>query len=564
MATQNRFLKQLEPKEEVEVPAEAPASEGSNRFLDQLKGREIPKTDSAGKSIARTLLQAPLGLAKRFTWPADLLALFGQGEAYAALDELDDARIAELKEKFPSAPWENFQGIDRDKIMESIRSAADTFPTQANLERFIEEKTGIPLEAKTGLQKTLRFGTTAAGFRPGGVAAKTTAGAAAPAIKKGAELLGVPEPIAEGLGFVGSGVVPEANISRVVKPSGLTARRFENLEKPTKVSAARHEKISQSVEEDFRKLSDELLSKNKTYSALKEDTLFKEKVRDLFGKVEELAEGVEGEVSPELIRSNLRKKARERSEKGISPNEYERAYRKEIKTLFKEIPHREFSAAKGVDQFRKNNQSLGEYFESGKSSAYNRAKRDALLDYNRSLEEAFGTTYPDTEFEKLFRFTNKRWQEISDVESAEAFMNKVFDGKIDYGQAKHIFNRDKEYVARPFKRLLGEEGFKDFKALTEDLLSSEKGYSMLKKAGAEGNKDLMQLGLEYALHPKIAATHGTAKLAKRLYQAALDKPQIAVEWKSALDSLKKGDFAAAEEGFKKLDKTAKSLNQSSK
>ena len=80
---------------------------------------------------------------------------------------------------------------------------------------------------------------------------------------------------------------------------------------------------------------------------------------------------------------------------------------------------------------------------------------------------------------------------------------------------------------------------------------------MLKKAGAEGNKDLLALGLEYVIHPKIAATHVAGKLAKRLYQSALDKPQIAVEWKSALDALKKGDFAQAEKRFRDLDKIAK-------
>jgi hypothetical protein len=555
MATENRFLRQLDSSENSNESATESAP--VNRFLGQLHGREIPKTEGIGKSVARTALQLPLGAAKRFTWPLDLLNLFAQGEAYSTLDEFDDARIAELKEKFPTAPWENFKGFDREKLLEAIDASLSIVPTQSNIERSIEQKTGIPLEPKTGTQKALRLGTTAASFRPGGVAPKVTAGVTAPVVSKTLEAAGVPEGISEFIGLGASAGVPSPSFSKIAKPSGLTTRRFEKLETPTKVSPARHEKITESIEQDFRKIGDQLLSKNKTYSAIKEDPLFKEKVSGLFDEVDKLAENVEGTISPGDLRDTLREKAAERSGKGISPNEYERAYRKEIKRLTKEIPYNPIQPKNGVDQFRKNNKSLGEYFEPGKSSAHNRAKRDALLDYNRAIADSFEQNYPGSEFEKLFRFTNKRWQEISDVESATEFIDGVFDGKINYGKAKQLFNRDKEHVSRPFQRLLGDEGFKEFKSLTEDLLSSEKAYSMLKKAGAEGNKDLLALGLEYVIHPKIAATHVAGKLAKRLYQSALDKPQIAVEWKSALDALKKGDFAQAEKRFRDLDKIAK-------
>lgn len=557
----NIFRDQRQVKEEIKDEHSSKNSGvRDNVFRKQTEGRpQVPKSENLSSSVARTLLQPALGVAKRFTWPADLLALLGEGEALGTLEEFDDARIAELKEKFPQAPWENFQGIDPDKIREAIQAASSAFPTQSNIEKLIEKKTDLPLEPKTGIQKALRLGSTAAAFRPGGVSQKVTAGVTAPAVKKGLEVAGVPESLAEGVGLVASGAVPSPKLSQITKPSGLTSRRFEKIEKPTKISPNRHEKITETVEQDFKKIGNQLLSKNKTYSAIKEDPLFKEKIGDLFEKVETLSEDVEGSISPTDIRDSLRKKASERAGAGISPNEYERAYNKELKRLFKEIPRKPISARQGVDQFRKNNKSLSEFFEPGKSSAHNRAKKDALLDYNRSIEESFADAYPDSEFEKLFRFTNKRWQEISDVEAAEEFMNGVFEGKINYGKAKQLFNRDKDYVSRPFKRLLGDEGFKSFQKLTEDLLSSEKAYSMLRKAGAEGNKELLQLGAEYIIHPKIAATHGLSKLAKRLYQASFDKPQIAVQWESALESLKKGDFDKAKTEFESLDETAKSL-----
>jgi hypothetical protein len=558
MAKENKFLIQMQKKEpdSPDVPKEK-TPEIKNKFLAQIQNRpQAP--EGVLKSGARTAAQVPLSALQRWTWPLSLLQLAGQGEAIGGLEELEE-RIPELMEKFPQAPWpENFSKEEfRKQYQEGLQQANQYFPSQQNAERIVEEKTGIPLQPKTALQKTIRLGGTAATFRPGGLAEKGTAAVVAPVAKKALEVAGVPEGLAEAGGLLASGLAPTAEVSKSVKPSGMPERRFESVSKPTKISPARHEKITESVEQDFRKISDQILQKNKTYSALKEDNLFKEKVSGLFDEVDKLAEQVEGAIYPSEIRASLRKKVAEHGEKGISPDEFERAYRKEIKRIMKETPLSDLTAQQGVAQFRKNNKALKEHYEPGKSSAFNRAKKQALLDYNKAIEEQFSKNYPDTQFEKTFKFTNKRWQEISDVEAAEGFIQDVFDGKINYSKAKEIFSKDKEHTSRPFKRLLGDDGFKAFKELTEDLLSSEKAYAQLKKASDQGYKDLAQLGTEYLIHPKIATTHILAKSGRRLYQMLLDKPKLAVEWKNALDNLKAGKLAEAQVQFKNLDELVK-------
>jgi hypothetical protein len=526
----------------------------NNIFANDLQG--IKPSEGFGKSVARTTAQLPLGYASKWTWPLAISTLVGQGEALAEWDELQE-RLPKLKEMFPDAPWENFEGLDEEKYLQAVEAAGKSFPTQQNVERWTEEKTGVPLQPKTELQKGLRLGGTAFALRPGTLPEKGTAAVIAPIAAKALEAGGVPEGIAETTALVASGIAPSPNISKVTKPSGLTTRRFETLKKPTTVSPQRYEKITQAIETDFKALSEDLLKKNKTYSAMKEDSLFKEKIGGLFEKVEEVAADIKTPIHTQDVRDVFRRRYNSRETKGFSPGESETAYRKEIKRLNKNIPHEEIYAPQLVEQFRKNNQDLAKFYEPGKSKSFNEGKKEALLDYNRAIVDTIEQEYPDFEFNKLFKFTNKRWQEINDIESIENFLNELFEGKIDYKKAKDIFSKDKAYVSRPFKRILGEEGFNNFKTLTEDLLSTEKSYAMLKKARADGYKDLVQLGAEYAIHPKVAGVHHLSKSAKTLYQMLLDKPQIAVKWKSALENLNMGNFIKAERQFKELDEISK-------
>lgn len=531
-----------------EAPKEKPPAPSSlskeNRYASLLENIPEPK-EELPKNIARTTAQAPLGYLKRYTWAADLFKFLTDLQSQEALRE--------LSENDPLLQGEGQQ------VAEAARQKALGYlPTQSGIEKLVEEKTGIPLTPKTDIQKAIRLGGEAAGFRPGTASQKATAGVVAPGVSSALKGAGVPEEIADIGGLAVSGAAPAPKVSPATKPSGLTTRQFESATKPKKISHARHEKITEAVETDFRKIADKILEKNKTYSALQQDPLFKEKIGNLFGEVENLAKDIKGEISTEAVRDAFKDRIRARETKGFAPSEYEKSFRKEYRQLLKDLPFKESSAKEMVEQFRKNNASLGEYFEPGKSSAKNRAKRDALLEYNRAIEDVFKQKYGDTEFKKLFEFTNKRWSEISDVEDVRSFMDETFKGKINYSKAKQLFNNDKQHVASPFKRLLGEEGFKDFKMLTEDLLSSEKAYTMLKKAEKEGFSSLAKSAATYVVSPKAGAIYSLSKIGKAAYQILLDKPKMILTWESGLSNLKKGKFKDAEADFDKLDEMRKS------
>src|SRR5574338_518083 len=143
------------------------------------------------RNLTRTLYQFPAGLAKRFTYPLDLLNMMSYGSAVDP-EAIEDIRRASERYGIP---------FDEEEYLHQAAELSRYFPTQSNIERGIESTTGLPLEAKTKTQKLARLSGEAYGFTPGTAAQKGTAAIAAPVIKETAEELGVPEELAEMIGL---------------------------------------------------------------------------------------------------------------------------------------------------------------------------------------------------------------------------------------------------------------------------------------------------------------------------------------------------------------------------
>lgn len=506
------------------------------------------KQDGLGKKAFRYLFQIPQAIATRATWPANLVQQIGVGEALADLNEIQE-RLPELKKKFPDMNWP--ESFDAQAYMKGVQGASEFFPTSQNIARGIENKTGLPLEARTKGQKLVNLGATTAAFRPGGLSPKLTSGIVAPTVAYGLEEAGVPGPLAEVAGMIGGGLTPAPNAQAITKPSGLTARGFEKVKKPMKVTPARHEKITEAVEGDFRKITQDLLKDSKTYQALKDDRAFKGKIADLFDKVHDISKDIHTPIPPQALRSAFKKQTKQ-DYKGISMDEFEKNYFKDVRQIDKQLPLHTFSLEQAIDQFRKNNKSLTELFESGKSRAANRAKTESMLAYNRAIADTIEKQFPDSEINNLFKFSNKRWHEIKDAEAIDGFLDDLFNGKIDYKKGSELFR--KERMAEPFKRTMGEKNFKQFETLMGDLLSTEKAMALIKKADSAGFKDLTKAAVHWLVHPTLGKAHTMFKLSKLGLQAVLDKPQYIHTWQSALQNMKKGRFKEASKEFEELNK----------
>lgn len=518
---------------------------------------EIEVQESWGKNLLRTLYQIPSGLGQAITYPLDLINMIGTGESYDP-EEVEQLKMISEREGIP---------FDEEKYYGAIQAASEAFPTQGNIERGIENYTGLPLTPKTGFQKGLKLASTAGKITPGTLLQKGVASATAPAVSTGLQSVGVPEGLAEAGGLAVAGVAgtksPKIDLSSSKKPSGLSNLRYEKLNKPTEVSRSKINKINSKVENEFRDITNKIIQESpikETYQSLKSDPIFKKESQDLFGKVSDLSKEIEGTFSTSEVKNDLNKLVTTNKGMGFTPSEFDKNYNKFIKEYIKETPNQNATAQSLVEQFRKNNKALTEAYEPGQSFSYNRAKRAALGDYNKTIVSIIEKKYPDSEFSKLFKSSNKRWSEISDAESIDKFLDGLFKGEINFEKGRKFFN--KEGMTVPFKRAMGSEGFAKFETLMGDLMSTEQASKLMKQAQAKGFEDLAKSATAYLIHPKVGAAKTGYQALKGGYNAIfemlLDKPQLAVTWDRGINAMKAGNFKVAEKEFSKV-KEAKTV-----
>lgn len=385
-----------------------------------------------------------------------------------------------------------------------------------------------------------------------------------------AEESGMP-PLVQSLFELGAGAAAGAaplpsKISPKLSESGLPFRRFEKVNKPKKVSEGRAKKILETSEKDFRKLADDILKEHPTFQEAKSDPLYKEKLAQNFEQVREKAKEIQEPIEKRQLTSFMKRRARtaKREMKGITPSEQEATFNKEYKDLIDKVANGpdKFSVATTVDQYRKNSSELSDYFDPSKSKGVNKGKRDALLEYNRGIQELYETKFPGSEFSRIFKEQNKKWSDASALEDIHESIANIFPGdKINFKEVKNILNPQNQNLRRPYKQIMGTKGFNNFQKLLRDFTRLENPLSLIKKADKAGFKDLAGLATGYILHPQVTKGVAVVKYGKegiqRAFDTLLDKPQLTVVWDSALRNLQKGNFKEAEKQFKELDSQVK-------
>lgn len=524
--------------------------------------------ESFGKNAFRTALQIPQGALEgtKGGIGAGLWHLLGQGEVNDP-EELERIKAISEREGIP---------FDEEAYLEAGQRALGTIPTVSNIASKIEEKTGLPLEPKTRLQKGLRFGTMAAKaipksgskYAPTGTTfrgmktdlPRPVLGAGVEATKEVLQEIGVPEPFAElaSFGVLKAAPTGAGKISFTKeKPSGMPERGFEKLKEPTDVPAKKIQQINDKLEKDFKTVSNEIIKDSpigETAENLKNDPRFKRESKELLDQAQILANDTPGTL-PSMDYKQALLQQSQKQIKGFALNEYKKNYLKFMKEAVENVLPENVTYGELVEQYRENNRSLGEYFEPGASKALNRAKKDVLLDQNRAIASVLEKNNP--ELSKVFKEGNERWSKIMDVEAIDNFVSDMFpeDKKIDFKHMKQIFD-DPNYQ-RILKRSLGEEGAKSFELAIEDILTAERPYKMMREAQSKGFGDLVLSAKAYLVSPKLGyakAAIDAARFSYRaLFNATLDKPQLGLKFTKAVKELNAGDFKAAEQNFKAVE-----------
>jgi len=517
---------------------------------------QIP--DSKTKGAFRYALQPAIG-ATNFTGygvATNAWDMLGTGEAIAEMQKWEDGREAELRKKFPTAPWTDKPAFDKDSYMAALEEARGTLPTVDNIASFIEKHTGAPLEARNKAQRLLRLFGSGGKVTPGGFGSKTIGAIVAPTISTTAQKIGVPEPVAD---FIGLGVaagVPKPGIEIVKKPSGMKAKAFENIQKETKVSPFQYKIIKKSIEKDVKKLTTDLIEKeSQTARILKSDPSYPMRIEETFEEVKILAKDIPDTIPKKDIRNSYieRRNANVKKAKGISPDEFEQGYATESAKLARTISGKEkVSMSQLVEQYRKNNKSFKELYEPGQSKGKNRAKMEALLDYNKTIAEVFEKKYPNSEFNNLFKYSNKKFSELMDLNKINEFMNAVFGKeKINYKVANEFIKDSR--IQKSFRNILGKDGLKDMKQIMNDFLPTERAMSLLKASNPLGFKDSMKMFGKWTVSPMWGTLAGITKGARILRNQLFTLPQFRITLKDALKDFKAGKITQAKSKFHKLN-----------
>lgn len=451
------------------------------------------------------------------------------------------------------------------------------------LDEIIKQTTTVDPTPDTNIGRIVREGGASAveaiPYSLGGGIAPAIAAGLGGAVDQGAEELGLPPWLGKSGRFITS--VNPFNLFRNifrgissgnVSSSGLPVRKFQTQTKPTNVSGKTLKNINTALEEDFRGISNQILDKSKTVRDVNEIPEFAEIVGNEFQNVENLAKRVPGTFSTKGLSRELSVAAESKVGKTITPNEYQKSYKKFYNEIQKEISHEPYvknrktifpepldiSAEKLVKQYRDNNKALTKYFESGKSGAYNDGKRDALLDYNKAIENVINKRYPNSEFSKLFRFTNDRWSEIKSYDSVKNVLDQTFSGdKINFNVLEKSMKSPN--FTQNIERLVGKEGVNNFKELSKDFLTRRQSYQLLKQAESQGfNKKDLATAAAYIANPTLGKLAGAlsvgSRVYKKIYQSSFTNPTYTKDWRKALQLFKQGKYGQAIPIFNRLSK----------
>lgn len=541
-----------------EAPQQA-KSQPDQDFWGQFKRVEPQKPESIAKSAGRLAAQPVIGAAD-ITGPGILTNawnLLGSAEALDELRSWKEGREAELRQKFPTAPWPEEPVFDEQKYLEALQNASKLVPTPSNIASFLEEQTGLPLEAKTKLQRYLRTAGSAAKMVSGAPLVRAQAGVIAPAAQAGLEAAGVPEALAEPLALGTAAVTPKvSSVEAITKPSGMPERRFEALKSKRVVTPEQAKSVREAVTQDVKDATERLLTKkSQVRRAMTEDPIgFVEDLDKDFEAVQNLVEDLPvEEVDAGTLLQSIRRQKQLKDSRGITRSEAEKSYDRQMKSVVKELGKaEEVSPTTLLEQFRKNNKELRKFYQPGASQGANEGVKDALLDYNRAIADVFESKFPESEFNKLFKASNETFSEVSRLKAIDEFMDKVFqDGKINFTEVEKLPKR--ESLKRDLIKTIGKDGYRDFVQIMKELKSTQRAMKLLSESASPSISDFFKEALKFITYKPWGLVSAGIKGVNFVRNSLLANKKYRVELGSTLKDLKRGRFAAAQQGIKSLE-----------
>jgi hypothetical protein len=293
-----------------------------------------------------------------------------------------------------------------------------------------------------------------------------------------------------------------AALKRVLKPSGLTERYFESGKKTLNMPKSQYESLISNIEKESKDIIEKTLSKNPNYVSLSENPgkYLMDLDKDL-DKVTNLAGVIPGEFKAEDVVKAIKKRSSSRKYTPIADSSEDKAYKNKIKEVLGDInPSEKLPFDSLLKKYRANNKDAAGMFSSASTGSELTGKRDALLDINRALSDVMEQKAKGSQYNKLFKLTNKRFSDQANIQQINDFVSDIFPGdKINYRKVHDYFDKG-AVQRRALRSSFGKDAEAGFSRLMKDLLEQERGMRKIKPKTAESL--LTVNGAYQALKPK--------------------------------------------------------------
>lgn len=342
----------------------------------------------------------------------------------------------------------------------------------------------------------------------------------------------------------------------VKKASGLITRRFENLGKQKQITPRELQTITQEVEQDFNRISNEILQESQTVKNVENIPGYLEQVDQNFAKLEQLADQLPGTISRDSLVNSIQNTRKASPRRGIVKDDYEKAYDAAMNQFINDLPPGEYTPRQLLDQYRKNNKKFGDIAEGNLSKEANQGRLQANRDFNLAIAESFEQNYPGSQFSDPFQYMNKINTEIESYKAIKDTVNSAFTKNgINYS----VFEKSLSdpIFQRQVNAVLGPDGANQFKGLLNDMVSQKQAYSLLRTSGIpEGQIDpnLEMLIKTYVISPKTSKAITAMSYIRKAFSRGLSNPNYFNDWKRGIELFKSGAVNQAIPIFDRLSR----------
>jgi hypothetical protein len=437
-------------------------------------------------------IQSIAGLSQAYTWPLDVLKVMMIGEGLTDIDDLEDAFARAGKE------------FDRDKYVKTVMEQGQFLPTQALLERTLDEQFGTNIEepkTKTGkfFNKLFFLGGLTRGkgwgkaIKAGVVGAGTTA-----ALREA----GAPEIVSELAGDVTGGIATIEKQARKLSPEAkrivdiadkhglplIETMLKDEISPVARITpgrkAAFEKDLGMTTEEAIQKVIEDKIPLSKLRSQGKDLEVLETEAYD---QAKALAKSKPNPINTKEIVSDIDREIARIKSLAPSPSDAQQAAIRILEKEKKVLGKSKANAEQLITQTQNYNSNVKSIYKKAEFSGVEDEVKNAYAFLNGSIRNTIEKE-AGAEITNANKAANKIFAQNSSLARTEGMVNKAFqNGEYSAKKLHQVLNSKQGAVLR---RDIGEQGVKELRDIAEFGQKAQKATSQF----ANSAKHKFQIG----------------------------------------------------------------------